>query len=124
MATEAPVRASAAPATRRPAAVVSASRLLLGQRPFLAPSASRSRFAAGRAAVAAGVGPRLLKPRISVVAMAGNGERVPAVWRSYFFLSFLGRVVLLLQLRSGRANVLVLFVEMTKILSLSSCDEL
>jgi hypothetical protein len=88
MATEAPVRASAAPATRRPAAVVSASRLLLGQRPFLAPSASRSRFAAGRAAVAAGVGPRLLKPRISVVAMAGNGERVPAVWRSYFFFIF------------------------------------
>jgi elongation factor G len=67
MAAEAPVRGFA----RRPAAVVSASRLLLGQRPFLAPSASRSRFAAGRAAV---LRPRLRKPRLSVVAMAGNGE--------------------------------------------------
>jgi elongation factor G len=77
MAAEAPVRA-AAPAARRPAAVVSAaSRLLLGQRPFMAPSASRSRFVAGRAAVsslAAGLRPRLRKPRLSVVAMAGNGE--------------------------------------------------
>lgn len=79
MAAEAPVRA-AAPSARRPAAVVSAasaSRLLLGHRPFLAPSASRSRFAAGRAAVAgpaAGLRPHLRRPRLSVVAMAGSGE--------------------------------------------------
>ena len=57
------------------AAGASASRLLLSQRPFLAPSASR--FAAGRAAVAgpaAGIRPRTRRPRLSVVAMAGNGE--------------------------------------------------
>jgi elongation factor G len=70
MAAEAPVRAAVVSAA-------SASRLLLGQRPFMAPSASRSRFVAGRAAVyspAAGLRPRLRKPRLSVVAMAGNGE--------------------------------------------------
>jgi elongation factor G len=76
MAAEALPRA-AAPA-RRPSvakAAASASRLLLGQRPFLAPSASR--FAAGRAAVAgpaAGLRPFTRRPRLSVVAMAGSGE--------------------------------------------------
>lgn len=75
MAAEAPVRAPAtARSSRRPAAaVVSASRLLLGHRPFLAP-----RFAAGRAAVAgpaAGLCLRPRRPRHSVVAMAGTGER-------------------------------------------------
>jgi elongation factor G len=74
MAAEAPVRApAAARSARRPAAVVSASRLLLGYGPFLAP-----RFAAERAAVAgpaAGLCARPRKPRLSVVAMAGTGER-------------------------------------------------
>jgi elongation factor G len=80
MAAEAPVRAPAAAArsARRPAATTvvsasSASRLLLGHRPFHAP-----RFAAGRAAVAgpvAGLRPRPRRPRLSVVAMAGSGER-------------------------------------------------
>ena len=77
MAAEAPVRApTAARSARRPAAAVSASsasRVLLGHRPFLAP-----RFAAGRVAVAgpaAGLRPRPRRPRLSVVAMAASGER-------------------------------------------------
>lgn len=77
MAAEAPVRApTAARSARRPAAaaaVVSALRLLLGHGPFLAP-----RFAAERAAVAgpaAGLCLRPRRPRHSVVAMAGTGER-------------------------------------------------
>jgi elongation factor G len=81
MAAEVPVRAPAAAARSarsRPAAAAavvsasSASRLLLGYRPFHAP-----RFAAGRAAVAgpvAGLRPRSRRPRLSVVAMAGSGE--------------------------------------------------
>ena len=84
MAAEAPVRApTAARSARRPAAAVSASsasRVLLGHRPFLAP-----RFAAGRAAVAgpaAGLCPRPRRPRLSVVAMAASGER--ALFRPFF----------------------------------------
>ncbi|CAN6242198.1 unnamed protein product [Urochloa humidicola] len=71
MAAAALVRApAAARSARRPAAAVSdasASRPLLGHRPFLAP-----RFAAGRAAVAgpvAGLHRRQRRPRLSVVAM-------------------------------------------------------
>uniref|UniRef100_A0A453CIZ3 Tr-type G domain-containing protein n=2 Tax=Triticinae TaxID=1648030 RepID=A0A453CIZ3_AEGTS len=77
MAAEALPRA-AAPARRPSVAAASASRLLLGHRPFLAPSASR--FAAGRAAVAgpaASLRPRPRRPRLSVVAMAGNDRQVP-----------------------------------------------
>lgn len=96
MAAEAPVRAPAAAArsARRPAvSASSASRLLLGHRPFLA-----QRFAAGRAAVAgpaAGLRPRPRRPRLSVVAMAATGERA-LFFFSYLLLSFrslAGRVV-------------------------------
>nr|CAE03022.3 OSJNBa0091D06.15 [Oryza sativa Japonica Group] len=74
-ATEAPVLRAAGPARRPAVSAASASRLLLGHRPFPAPSpaSSRSRYAA---AVAAGVRPRPRprprRPRLSVVAMAGN----------------------------------------------------
>uniref|UniRef100_A0A0E0H3M3 Elongation factor G, chloroplastic n=1 Tax=Oryza nivara TaxID=4536 RepID=A0A0E0H3M3_ORYNI len=78
VATEAPVLRAAGPARRPAVSAASASRLLLGHRPFPAPSpaSSRSRYAA---AVAAGVRPRPRprRPRLSVVAMAGNDRQVP-----------------------------------------------
>jgi hypothetical protein len=109
MVVEAPVRASA---TRRSAAVVSAasaSRLLLGQRHFLVPSASCSLFVVGRAAVsspAAGLRPRLRKLRISVVAMAGNGEYVcpyGVTFLNLWFFLWTHRCVALVT--SGCANI-------------------